>query len=292
MTVVAVIGALTAIFAATIGLVQNDIKKVLAYSTVSPARLHVPRRSASARTRRGIFHLVTHAFFKALLFLGAGSRDPRAGRRAGHAQDGRPRASKMPDHVRDHADRRARRIAGIPPLAGFFSKDEILGRRARTSGHCRCCCASGWSSRALHDRLLHVPPAVPDLLRRVRAWRTRSRTTSTSRRRSMTVPLVVLAVLSRGRRLRARRAVSTAPRSRTSSRRCSPTPTEARARARAASLRARSLGGGRDRGHRPAPGCALRRSAGAGRRASAQPLHGAARAAARTSTTSTRSTTR
>jgi NADH-quinone oxidoreductase subunit L len=72
LQVVAELGALTALFAATIALVQTDIKKVLAYSTVSSSASWC-WRSASARSRPAIFHVMTHAFFKALLFLGAGS---------------------------------------------------------------------------------------------------------------------------------------------------------------------------------------------------------------------------
>ena len=67
------VGAATAFFAATVGLVQNDIKRVIAYSTCQPARLHVLRRRRLAPMARAMFHLFTHAFFKALLFLGAGS---------------------------------------------------------------------------------------------------------------------------------------------------------------------------------------------------------------------------
>ncbi len=69
---VALIGAVTALFAATVGLAQNDIKRVIAYSTCSQLRLHVLRRRRRAY-QSGMFHLFTHAFFKALLFLGAGS---------------------------------------------------------------------------------------------------------------------------------------------------------------------------------------------------------------------------
>ena len=73
LDVVAIIGCATAFFAATIGLVQNDIKKVLAYSTVSQLGYMFLACGVGALTRAGIFHLMTHAFFKALLFLGAGS---------------------------------------------------------------------------------------------------------------------------------------------------------------------------------------------------------------------------
>ena len=89
MQVVAVIGALTALMAGTIGLVQNDIKRVLAYSTVSQLGYMFLAMGVGAFSA-GIFHLYTHAFFKALMFLGSGIGHPRDGGRAGHAEDGRP----------------------------------------------------------------------------------------------------------------------------------------------------------------------------------------------------------
>ena len=84
MQVVAVIGALTALMAGTIGLVQNDIKRVLAYSTVSQLGYMFLAMGVGAFSA-GIFHLYTHAFFKALMFLGSRRGHPRAARRAGHA---------------------------------------------------------------------------------------------------------------------------------------------------------------------------------------------------------------
>jgi NADH-quinone oxidoreductase subunit L len=132
--VVVVVGALTAIFAASIGLKQWDIKKVLAYSTVSQLGYMFIGVGSGAYVT-GLFHLVTHAFFKALLFLGSGSVI-FAMHRAYH-------------HTGNHDDAQDMRnmgglkqympitfwlmwiatlaIAGIPPFAGFFSKDEILG---------------------------------------------------------------------------------------------------------------------------------------------------------------------
>ena len=138
---VALIGAITALFAATIGLKQWDIKKVLAYSTVSQLGYMFVGVGVGAYAA-GVFHLVTHAFFKALLFLGSGSVI-FAMHRAYH-------------HTGSHADAQDMRnmgglrqympwtyrlmwiatlaIAGIPPLSGFFSKDEILASVfARTS---------------------------------------------------------------------------------------------------------------------------------------------------------------
>ena len=131
---VAAVGALTALFAATIGLKQWDIKKVLAYSTVSQLGYMFVGVGVGAYAA-GVFHLVTHAFFKALLFLGSGSVI-YAMHRAYH-------------HTGNHDDAQDMRnmgglrrfmpvtfglmwiatlaITGIPPFAGFFSKDEILG---------------------------------------------------------------------------------------------------------------------------------------------------------------------
>jgi len=134
------VGALTAFFAATIAVGQNDIKKVLAYSTISQLGFMVTAVGMGA-TVAGMFHLTTHAFFKALLFLGAGS--VILGVEHGHAQ-----ANKHAEHGHDSFDPQDMRemgglrkrmpltfivyllgaltLAGIAPLAGFFSKDEIL----------------------------------------------------------------------------------------------------------------------------------------------------------------------
>ena len=121
--VVALIGGCTALFAATIGLVQNDIKRVLAYSTISQLGYMVMATGAGAYSS-GIAHLMTHAFFKALLFLGAGS--------VIHAlsgiQDMRIMGglkNKLPTTYWTFAVATLA-ISGIPPLSGFFSKDEIL----------------------------------------------------------------------------------------------------------------------------------------------------------------------
>jgi NADH-quinone oxidoreductase subunit L len=123
MTVVAVIGAVTAFFAASIGLVQYDIKRVLAYSTVSQLGYMFLALGVGAFAA-GIFHLMTHAFFKALLFLGSGS----VIHAMHHEQDMRKMGAlknRIPTtfwtmFVGTLA------IAGTPGLAGFFSKDEIL----------------------------------------------------------------------------------------------------------------------------------------------------------------------
>jgi NADH-quinone oxidoreductase subunit L len=124
MEVVAVIGIVTAIFAASMALVQNDIKKVLAYSTISHLGYMFLALGVGAFAA-GIFHVMTHAFFKALLFLGAGSvihamSGEQDIRKMGGLWDKIPITSKT-FVIATFA------IAGIPPLAGFFSKDEILG---------------------------------------------------------------------------------------------------------------------------------------------------------------------
>ncbi|MGE0639178.1 MAG: NADH-quinone oxidoreductase subunit L [Thermoanaerobaculia bacterium] len=120
---VAIIGAATAIFAATIGLAQNDIKKVLAYSTVSQLGYMFLAAGVGAYTA-AIFHLVTHAFFKALLFLGSGSViHGMSGEQDMRLMGGLRK--QMPTTYRTFVIG-AVAIAGIPPLAGFFSKDEIL----------------------------------------------------------------------------------------------------------------------------------------------------------------------
>jgi len=125
MDVVAIVGAVTAIFAASMALVQNDIKKVLAYSTISQLGYMFLALGVGAFAA-GIFHLMTHAFFKALLFLGAGS--------VIHAMSGEQDIRKMgglwekiPNTAKTFAVATLA-ISGIFPFAGFFSKDEILGQ--------------------------------------------------------------------------------------------------------------------------------------------------------------------
>jgi NADH-quinone oxidoreductase subunit L len=131
LTIVAVIGAATALLAGTIGLVQNDIKRVLAYSTVSQLGLMFLAMGVGA-FGAGIFHLYTHAFFKALLFLGSGAVIYALH----HEQDIRNMGG-----LRRHLPITywtflvgALAIAGVPGLAGFFSKDEILFETFR-EGH-------------------------------------------------------------------------------------------------------------------------------------------------------------
>ena len=122
-TVVAITGLVTAILAATIALKQNDIKKVLAYSTVSQLGYMFIGLGVGAYTG-AVFHVMTHAFFKALLFLGAGS----VIHAMHHEQDIRYMGGLHKKLPVTHATFLIGciAIAGIPPLSGFFSKDEIL----------------------------------------------------------------------------------------------------------------------------------------------------------------------
>jgi NADH-quinone oxidoreductase subunit L len=131
LEVVAWVGTLTAVFAATIGLVQTDIKRVLAYSTISQLGYMFAAVGVGAYVA-GIFHLVTHAFFKALLFLGAGS--------VIHGLHGEQDLRKMGGLAYKMPVTATTMwigglgLAGCPLLAGFFSKDEILGAAFGT-GH-------------------------------------------------------------------------------------------------------------------------------------------------------------
>jgi NADH-quinone oxidoreductase subunit L len=134
MMTVAVVGALTALFAAIIGVAQDDIKKVLAYSTVSQLGTMMLAAGVGAFSA-SIFHLMTHAFFKALLFLGAGSVIHALSGEQDIRMMGGLRRHLPVTHVTFFVAVLA--IAGIPPFAGFFSKDEILAgvlRRAGESG--------------------------------------------------------------------------------------------------------------------------------------------------------------
>lgn len=131
LLIVAIIGTATALWAGALGLVQNDIKRVLAYSTVSQLGYMFLAMGVGAFAA-GIFHLFTHAFFKALLFLGSGA--------VIHALAGEQDLRRMGGLTRELPVTYwtfligALAIAGVPGLAGFFSKDEILFR-AFASGH-------------------------------------------------------------------------------------------------------------------------------------------------------------
>ncbi len=123
MMVVAIIGTLTALFAATIGIAQTDIKKVLAYSTVSQLGYMFMACGVGAFSA-SIFHLMTHAFFKGLLFLAAGSVIHGVGGEQDMRKMGGLRVYMPWTFLTMTIATFA--IAGFPPLAGFFSKDEIL----------------------------------------------------------------------------------------------------------------------------------------------------------------------
>jgi NADH-quinone oxidoreductase subunit L len=131
LNIVAIIGTATALMAGTIGLVQNDIKRVLAYSTVSQLGYMFLAMGAGAYAA-GIFHLYTHAFFKALLFLGSGA--------VIHALSGEQDLRHMGGLKNELPITYwtfligSLAIAGVPGLAGFFSKDEILAKSFE-SGH-------------------------------------------------------------------------------------------------------------------------------------------------------------
>jgi NADH-quinone oxidoreductase subunit L len=187
LIVVAIIGALTAFFAATIGIVQNDIKKVLAYSTVSQLGYMFLAMGVGA-FGAGIFHVMTHAFFKALLFLGAGS--------VIHAMHEEQNIQKygglkkyMPKTYLTFLIA-ALAISGIPPLSGFFSKDEIL-----------------WYSYANGGLILWIIGAVTALMTAFYMFRLYILTFEGKERFGhekhphespavMTVPLIILAILS------------------------------------------------------------------------------------------------
>ena len=136
MSVIAIVGALTGLFAASIGLVQNDIKRVLAYSTVSQLGFMFMALGVGAFAA-GIFHLMTHAFFKGLLFLGSGS----VIHALHHAPEDQQQDMRYMGGLKDKMPITywtfligAIAIAGVPPLAGFWSKDEILAN-AFFTGH-------------------------------------------------------------------------------------------------------------------------------------------------------------
>lgn len=188
---VAIIGAATAFFAATIGLFQNDIKRVLAYSTVSQLGYMFLACGVAAFTA-GIFHLMTHAFFKALLFLGAGS--------VIHAMSGKQDMREM-GGLKKYLPltywtflMATLAIAGLPGFSGFFSKDEILWKSFSSTYGSPLLWAVGLLTAGLTTfymfRLLYL------------TFHGRERMDDTTRSHlhespaSMTSPLVILAVLS------------------------------------------------------------------------------------------------
>jgi NADH-quinone oxidoreductase subunit L len=185
---VAIVGAITALFAATIGLFQNDIKKVLAYSTVSQLGLMFLGLGVGAYSS-AVFHVTTHAFFKALLFLGAGSVIHAMGgeqdiRRMGGLK-GKIKITFVTMLIGTIA------ISGIPPFSGFFSKDEIL---AHTYEHSKTLWLVGMVASMLTAfymfRLLYLT-----FYGKFRGTHEQEHHLHESPS-SMTVPLMVLAVLS------------------------------------------------------------------------------------------------
>jgi NADH-quinone oxidoreductase subunit L len=188
MMTVAIVGALTALFAATIGLCQNDIKKVLAYSTVSQLGYMMLAAGVGAYTA-AIFHLMTHAFFKALLFLGAGS--------VIHAMSGEQDIRRMGGLGRHVPWTHATfviaglAIAGIFPLAGFFSKDEILWMAFNQSPVYWVLGVGGAFLTAFYMTRLYIL-----VFRGGERFSDEVRHHVHESPRAMTVPLVVLAVLS------------------------------------------------------------------------------------------------
>lgn len=185
---VAIVGVATALFAATIGLFQNDIKKVLAYSTVSQLGLMFLGLGVGAYSS-SVFHVTTHAFFKALLFLGAGS--------VIHAMGGEQDIRKMGGLKKALPYTfwtmliGTIAISGIPPFSGFFSKDEIL---AHTYEHSPVLWFFGMVASMLTAfymfRLLYLT-----FYRKFRGTHEQEHHLHESPK-SMTIPLIVLAVLS------------------------------------------------------------------------------------------------
>ena len=162
LSFVTVIGATTALFMAFLGIVQNDIKRVVAYSTLSQLGYMTVALGVSAYSA-AIFHLMTHAFFKALLFLGAGSVIIALH----HEQDLRKMGGlrKYMPITWITALVGSLALAGIPPFAGFFSKDAIIEAvHALEDPGPRLRLLRG-AGRRVHHRVLLVPDAVPRLPR-------------------------------------------------------------------------------------------------------------------------------
>jgi NADH-quinone oxidoreductase subunit L len=189
LEVVAILGAATALFAATIALVQTDIKKVLAYSTVSQLGFMVLALGVGAFAT-AIFHLMTHAFFKALLFLGAGS--------VIHGMSGEQDVREMGGLRRQMPVTwwtflvGTLAIAGAPGFAGFFSKDEILAHAWGTGHHVlwavgalTAALTAFYMFRLLFLTFTGAPRARPEVAHHVHESPA-----------VMILPLVVLAVLS------------------------------------------------------------------------------------------------
>ncbi len=194
MKTVAIVGALTAVFAASIGLVQNDIKRVLAYSTVSQLGYMFLALGVGAFAA-GVFHVFTHAFFKALLFLGSGS--------VIHAMSGE-QDMKFMGGLRHRIPTTYKTmligtlaIAGIFPFAGFFSKDEILWQTWSSEGGAyRILWFVGYGTALMTAfymfRLMYLTFFSPSRMSQEVEHHVHESP------KSMTVPLVILAICSIG----------------------------------------------------------------------------------------------
>jgi NADH-quinone oxidoreductase subunit L len=194
MKTVAIVGALTAVFAASIALVQNDIKRVLAYSTISQLGYMFLALGVGAFAA-GVFHVFTHAFFKALLFLGSGS--------VIHAMSGEQDMRHMGDLSRRIPTTHwtmfvaTLAIAGIFPFAGFFSKDEILWQTwASEGGAYRILWFVGYATALMTAfymfRLMYLTFYSPSRMSPEIEHHVHESP------KSMTVPLVILALCSIG----------------------------------------------------------------------------------------------
>jgi NADH-quinone oxidoreductase subunit L len=205
--VVALVGAATALFAATIAVGQFDIKKVLAYSTISQLGFMVAAVGMGAFVA-GMFHLVTHAFFKALLFLSAGSVIQGLERGQHHVEHDPRLKKQIKGHDFDPQDMRnmggvkdqmkvtfwvyligAIALAGIPPLAGFWSKDEILaeGLQLNMAAYILLTLAAILTAFYMTRQILMVFFGKP---------RSPAAEHATESPSVMTVPLIILAVLA------------------------------------------------------------------------------------------------
>lgn len=189
--VVAVVGALTAFFAATIGLAQNDIKRVLAYSTISQLG-YMFLACGVAAFGAGIFHLMTHAFFKALLFLGAGSVIHAMSNEQDMRKMGGLRKYIPITYITMFVATLA--ISGIPGFSGFFSKDEILWKAFSSPFGSPFFWVIGVATAGLTAfymfRLIYLTFYGPERMDE----KTRSNLHESPG--TMTVPLVILAILS------------------------------------------------------------------------------------------------
>ena len=159
MNTVAVIGGITAIFAASMGLVMFDIKRVLAYSTISQLGFMMLALGVGAYSA-AIFHLFTHAFFKALLFMCSGSVGHATGTFDMRYMGGLRRV--MPWTYATFLIG-GLSLAGIFPLAGFWSKDEILTTRMGPGQRCRAIGVLAGPSGSIHDGLLYLPRPLHNL---------------------------------------------------------------------------------------------------------------------------------